>query len=69
MDIKSLNAYNASLLDYLGKGKTGNYFESVAQNLLSAYAGGQQAQNQAAAERIFNFIEVLKKVMKQKGYS
>ena len=26
-------------------------------------------QNQAAAERIFDFIEVLKKVMKQKGYS
>ena len=54
MDIKSLNAYNASLLDYLGKGKTGNYFESVAQNLLSAYAGGQQAQNQAAAEKNVN---------------
>ena len=26
-------------------------------------------QNQAAAERIFDFIEVLKKMMKQKGYS
>ena len=26
-------------------------------------------QNQAAVERIFDFIEVLKKVMKQKGYS
>ena len=26
-------------------------------------------RNQAAAERIFDFIEVLKKVMKQKGYS
>lgn len=26
-------------------------------------------RNQAAAERIFDFIEVLKKMMKQKGYS
>jgi hypothetical protein len=26
-------------------------------------------RNQAAAERIFDFIEVLKEVMKQKGYS
>ena len=26
-------------------------------------------QNQAAVERIFDFIEVLKKMMKQKGYS
>ncbi len=54
MDIKSMNAYNASLLDYLGKGKTGNYFESVAQNLLSAYANGQQTQTQAAADKNVN---------------
>ena len=54
MDVKSLNAYNASLLDYLGKGKTGNYFESVANNLLSAYANGQQAQSDAAADKNVN---------------
>lgn len=54
MDIKSMNAYNASLLDYLGKGKTGNYFESVAQNLLGTYANGQQAQTQAAADKNVN---------------
>lgn len=51
MDIKSMNAYNASLLDYLGKGKTNNYFDSVAQHLLSAYSNGQQAQNQAASDK------------------
>lgn len=54
MDIKSMNAYNASLLDYLGKGKTNNYFESVAGSLLSTYANGQQTQNQAAADKNVN---------------
>lgn len=54
MDVKSLNAYNASLLDYLGKGKTDNYFESVAGGLLSAYAKGQKAQSEAAADKNVN---------------
>ena len=49
MDTKSLTSYNPSLLDYLGKGKAGNYFESMASNLLGAYAAGKQAADETAA--------------------
>lgn len=42
---KNISGYSASLVDYLGKGKT-DYFSAVAQNLLSAYSG-QPDQNAA----------------------
>lgn len=54
MDIKNMNAYNASLLDYLGKGKAGNYFDSVASKLLSTYAAGKQGTNEAASDPSVN---------------
>ena len=53
MDIKTLS-YSSGLLDYLNKGKANNYFDSVAQNLLSAYSGGQQAAAQTAGDQNVN---------------
>ena len=54
MDIKNMTAYNASLLDYLGKGKTNNYFDSMAQTILSAYGAGKEAEAQAVLDQNVN---------------
>lgn len=41
---KNVANYTASLVDFLGKGKT-DYFSAVSQNLLSAYSGQAATQN------------------------
>jgi hypothetical protein len=42
--LKNVADYTASLVDYMGKGKT-NYFSSVSQNLINRLPGSQTAQS------------------------